>query len=297
MQKLYYAYSIVDNFKYRNCCFNNLTITWFVCDRKKSLIPYEIGIKNYDKNDEEIGYSEGALDELFSKKEAMMLKKYLKDNYGVDTKIKEEDLPLDNNLMGFDEIPFGGGVDCILIDENEKYNLPFKVNGYFDIRDITPNHILEKKIIDLKSLIFKNKIDKLKNCYRLGNTLVIGEFDNEEYYWYEIVANRESDYNSRFKMFKNEGKCELVLNLLIVELDSQFSNGEIADKTFEEIYECIDSLPIWNKSEYYIEVEELDDKDDLINSLYNSVSNKKIAKNKAMKILKRNEYIKELHVF
>lgn len=131
LPKLYGVTSVVK--KYDN--YKEVPFNWFVSDRKKPLIPYEKAIMNYVKGD---GYSEGAIDESFTKQEADQLVTYLQREHKeaiLETNIVEEKLPIASNSMGFGATPVGGGDGFYMLEKEKNYNLPFKIWGYFDLRN------------------------------------------------------------------------------------------------------------------------------------------------------------------
>ena len=131
LPKVYQVTSVVK--KYKNC--KDVPFSWFMIDRKKPLIPYEKGIINYlGKN----SYSESAIDELFTNREAKRLVAYLEKEHKDDTlkiNIDEQKLPIANNLIGYGGNAVGGMDGFYMLDKEKNYNLPFKAWGYFDLRN------------------------------------------------------------------------------------------------------------------------------------------------------------------
>ncbi|MBA7591882.1 hypothetical protein ES708_34053 [subsurface metagenome] len=131
LPKVYQVTSVVK--KYKN--YKEVTFSWFFIDRKKPLVPYKKGIMNYVEGDL---YPEGAIDELFTNREAKRLVAYLEKEHKDDTlkiNIDEQKLPIANNLMGYGGIAVGGMTDFYMLDKEKDYNLPFKAWGYFDLRN------------------------------------------------------------------------------------------------------------------------------------------------------------------
>lgn len=77
------------------------------------------------------------IDELLDLDEARRLKEYLDRSHGNHSKnwIQEVELPIDPMDMGLRGYPTGGGVDNYLLYKEKHYDLPFKISGFFDIRD------------------------------------------------------------------------------------------------------------------------------------------------------------------
>jgi hypothetical protein len=115
---------------------------WFA--RRKpgfSRWPHAELIAGYDELDPTSRcYAEDALDELFDKAEADALVAYLEREYGGagETTIEEVNLPFPGNIVGYLAAAVGGGNDFYTLDEELAYTLPFRVWGYFDLRDCEP---------------------------------------------------------------------------------------------------------------------------------------------------------------
>ena len=75
-----------------------------------------------------------AIDELFSDDEAAAWAAWLRKNRPGEHAIAEAELPYATNVMPTTTIPLGGGQDCLTIWRSPGYDLPFKVEGYFDLR-------------------------------------------------------------------------------------------------------------------------------------------------------------------
>src|SRR5262249_8154204 len=79
------------------------------------------------------------IEELFTADEAKQLKDYLDREHGAEgaTTINEVDLPIANNVMGVGMIVgvigIGRGEYFYTLDEEPKYDLPFKVCGYLNL--------------------------------------------------------------------------------------------------------------------------------------------------------------------
>jgi hypothetical protein len=74
---------------------------------------------------------------MFELDQAQALKDYIDQNYGDEgiTTIKKATLPIAKYSGGAGSMAVGGGNDFLMLDNNPKYSLPFKVWGYFDLRD------------------------------------------------------------------------------------------------------------------------------------------------------------------
>jgi hypothetical protein len=120
------------------CGCKNVAFDWFRCERGEPR-PYAELIENYDLADElVVGYAESAIDGYFTEAEAIALKAYLDREHGHEgvTTIKEMELPIPSNTMGVAAIPVGGGTDFLMLHREPAFDLPFEVEGYFDLRGL-----------------------------------------------------------------------------------------------------------------------------------------------------------------
>ena len=118
----------------------NVAFEWFRCERRAPR-SYADLIENYDPYDHYVYYPRGCIDGIFELDEAQALKDYIDQNYGEDqgiTTIEKAGLPIANDAMGVGAMPVGGGNDFYLLDKAPNYSLPFRVWGYFDLRDEPP---------------------------------------------------------------------------------------------------------------------------------------------------------------
>ena len=80
-------------------------------------------------------YTGTAIEQTFSRAEVLQLYDYFKVNYEGDClKLKRAHAP-GNHCMGYGAYAVGGGDDFYMFDHVENYSLPFKVWGYFNLRD------------------------------------------------------------------------------------------------------------------------------------------------------------------
>jgi hypothetical protein len=114
----------------------DVQFAWFRMDREIPLVPYAEGIREYDPNDRYAVYAEMTLGELFSREEAEALVAYLDRIHGHEglNRIKTRELPLPNSTLNVSAMPIGGGPDYYHLWKEPKYDLPFKVEGFFDLR-------------------------------------------------------------------------------------------------------------------------------------------------------------------
>jgi hypothetical protein len=118
--------------EYHGC--KDVPFTWFHWNRPTGRRPYAELIENYDLA-EDNRYSVDCIDEMFTAIEAHALKEYLDREHGDygTTTIEEVALPIPNNLIGYGAHAVGGGDDFYMLDSEERYSLPFKVRGYFNL--------------------------------------------------------------------------------------------------------------------------------------------------------------------
>jgi hypothetical protein len=124
--------------------FKDVDLDWFVVERPQRLfgadgalgIDYHEVIADYDATLDR-RYSEDALEEMFTAREAEIFAAWLKANRPANdgnTAIRERALPINNNEIGFGAISVGGLQDFMPISKSADYSLPFKVWGYYDKR-------------------------------------------------------------------------------------------------------------------------------------------------------------------
>lgn len=134
--KLYYVRSTVPEFK----GFKHVVITWFMRDRAQPLAPYHEAIVGYaELDDSDRVYARDLLDEMFTEDEARKLIVWLNANRpGTHVRAEETTTPIkareDGALMiGIGAIPVGGLQDCLTPNEAQ-WDLPFEVQGYYNLR-------------------------------------------------------------------------------------------------------------------------------------------------------------------
>jgi hypothetical protein len=132
MIQLFHVNTIVEEFEgYRNVC-----LCWWMKRREVPLdLPHAEMIKDYDPQAErEYACPEAVLQERFTKDEANALLAYLDTIEGGKNTIEPAPIPIEGNTMPVSAIPLGGLQGSIEIHERRDYALPFKVEGYYDLR-------------------------------------------------------------------------------------------------------------------------------------------------------------------
>jgi len=79
-------------------------------------------------------YTASVIEQTFSKAEVRQLHAYFSQFGGMRLKAKRVQPP-DNHCIGYGAYPVGGGTDFYTFSEADDYSLPFKVWGFFDLRD------------------------------------------------------------------------------------------------------------------------------------------------------------------
>jgi hypothetical protein len=128
--KLYDVSTTVREF--RGC--KNVVFNWVRHAMPQGRRPYAALIKDYEPGPHAV-YTELLIEELFTSDEARQLKDYLDRHHGREGKtvIKEQPLPVENNMMGYGALGVGGGDDFYLLCEEPAYSLAFKVWGYYNL--------------------------------------------------------------------------------------------------------------------------------------------------------------------
>ena len=129
--KLYKVYSTIDDWPHRAERYNGVSVTWYVREREEPPVPYEEAIEAPDRVSHI--YLQSLLDGLFTEKELSMFRKYLAEKHGNKVSAKVVELPLTGCEMAVWDLPLDSRRNIHLLDEEECYDLPFKVGGWYDI--------------------------------------------------------------------------------------------------------------------------------------------------------------------
>jgi hypothetical protein len=122
--------------------YKNVEFFWFVLE-KTARRPYADLIENYNQsgNCQRRYLAEECIDSMFTLDQANALKEYLDRNHpslGTAT-IKKARLPIPNNsALVFLAVGTGRYEGFYRLEEDPNYSLPFKADGYFDLRDCEP---------------------------------------------------------------------------------------------------------------------------------------------------------------
>ncbi len=132
--KLFRVYSTVNNFRYKDIFYDNLIVNWFMVGREVPPVTYEEEIENYSqlKTADRI-HPENFVKERFTLKEAELLRHYLDTIEKLGASIESCPLPVSANASGYRDFPPPYGIDFLILHSRKYYNLPFKVEGIFNI--------------------------------------------------------------------------------------------------------------------------------------------------------------------
>ncbi|MBI2487074.1 MAG: hypothetical protein HYW01_08960 [Deltaproteobacteria bacterium] len=134
MTKLFRVASKVNNFSYQKRVYDSVEICWFVIHRETPFVSYVELMKNSGK---ELNNSqdmfENNIKELFTEQEANILKEYLLRNHKQKCEMKRADLLLEAYTLGYGDLVPDSGEGFYKLNEEDSYDLPFVVWGYYDI--------------------------------------------------------------------------------------------------------------------------------------------------------------------
>jgi hypothetical protein len=138
MKKLYRVISVLGNFPYGGKRNEESIVYWTFSNRAKSLIAYDLAIENYESIPEvERELQERAVDELFTREEALALKAYLKGKYRWDKGVSQDECVIEKVSLPIpaDALPLSAlGYGEFELNRRKKNNsLPFKVSGYCQV--------------------------------------------------------------------------------------------------------------------------------------------------------------------
>ena len=139
LKKLYRAHSFINYPDIGELCYN-----WYISERPHDFErPYKDIIEDYNNitcND--VYYIEDMVDEFFDADELKDLQAFLQESFNTELVSEEVTLPIpreEQNVMPYCGVPAGGGPNHYLLHKHSKYNLPFKVVGYYDTRSTVNN--------------------------------------------------------------------------------------------------------------------------------------------------------------
>jgi hypothetical protein len=160
-EKLYHIYSVVNNFKYREIVYDNLKIRWFVKDREIPQIPFERAVTGYvELTGTDKIHAENYVKECFTIDEVDQFKKHLVTVERIRARVETCYLPFSGTLKGHRDVSPVPGMDFISLYKRFSYDLPFKVEGVFNVR-LAEERIVSDDGATLVSSINVKDIEKL----------------------------------------------------------------------------------------------------------------------------------------
>lgn len=115
----------------------DVSMRWVVCHRDQPPVPYAEAIADYEPPGDP--YARAWIDELFGTDEATALIEYLTAVHQDDRhSIEKVNLPASGNLFPIGATAIGGPQGCYMLSREETYDLPFVVEGYYDLRSHEP---------------------------------------------------------------------------------------------------------------------------------------------------------------
>jgi hypothetical protein len=132
MQKLCRIVSKVDFFPYRGILYDDVIINWSMAGRIETQIPYHEAIENYTQLNSPVvkSMAEHFVKKLFDFNEAQQLKDYLARFGNIETQIETIELPIRSEKASIKISPKAD--ICLLKKEN--HDIPFEVNGYYEVK-------------------------------------------------------------------------------------------------------------------------------------------------------------------
>ena len=139
--ELYGAVTAIARLQHHGIWYNNVELEWIYCDRAQPIAPYASLIADYGQLDQtERRYAEQYMDDLFTKAEYRMLRRYLKDHHGLVADISVVPIPMHvrPEAVGFIATPAHRMLE---VDESGNFGwyrlqsavemLPFKVAAWY----------------------------------------------------------------------------------------------------------------------------------------------------------------------
>lgn len=152
MKELFSVTVFFNNYTHGVHIYNNLKLEIVRVTQSGNLYDeaeYREMIEGYDDLDEmSKTYSKDCIDENFTKDEAEKVRAYFKGRIEKKEKIviKKAELPIPGNYMPIGAIPVGGNNELILFGESKSHPLEFRIQGYYDIRNLKPVDVDKQKL-------------------------------------------------------------------------------------------------------------------------------------------------------
>jgi hypothetical protein len=158
--RLFQIMSIVNNFKFKGQRYDNVKINWYVVNRKTPVIVYDKVAVHYSRmsGNERLGIAQ-YIDEKFTLREGRLLEKYIENTSDIKTVFEEIRIPIVENVRSFSNMIGVMNTSKISLYKKNNYNLPFKVEGIFNIKDAEESVSWDSQ----DTVISKNIRKKLEN--------------------------------------------------------------------------------------------------------------------------------------
>lgn len=136
---LYRLTSTIDVWQHRGGRYADVEIEWFVHDR--ATVPDYSALLDRPLPEGPYSYEQGLVDDLFTREEADQFAAYLKSRHGDSVVLQEVPVPVATRsphgvgLIGISAVPVGGCTDFHMLSDEDGYDLPFKVWGWYTVED------------------------------------------------------------------------------------------------------------------------------------------------------------------
>jgi hypothetical protein len=153
MEALFSAHSLVNTLKYKDRLYENVRIDWFVKERSIPPFPVETAMLHYDQlSESQRNDAEAYLKGLFTDEETRQLSQHLKEKKNLGVTVEEVTFPIAKMPDTRKSLALNPGTGFYRLYQKEGYNLPFKVEGFYNI------NTAEEKIMpdDQKTVISRN---------------------------------------------------------------------------------------------------------------------------------------------
>ncbi len=133
--KLYWVKFKMDDFvDAAGNAWENVIIILFVdAEGRETLVPYEVGIKDYDSSQDTL--REFSLRNLFSADEAQRLINYLKEHEGLEAEMDEVKLPIASIWPWYEETMDACYQGFMGVSELICSDMGLRIAAFFDLRD------------------------------------------------------------------------------------------------------------------------------------------------------------------
>jgi len=162
--RLFKIVSVVNGFRYKENLYDNVKINWYIVNRKSPVIAYDKVVVLYSRMSgvERVNIAQ-YIDEKFTLKEGRMLEKYIENTPDIKTVFEEIRIPIVENVRSFANMIGVMNTSRIELYKKKNYNLPFKVEGIFNIKDAEESVSWDSKDTVISENIRKELDEYLKD--------------------------------------------------------------------------------------------------------------------------------------